>query len=114
MRMRSSPSNTSSAAAEEEGDVRVLLGLGDAQLLQAGLCRQFAERVAQVVGREGDGRGQLRVVLGQADIGRQLRPAPAVIGLAESVNAGRHERSEERSVGLVCVRPCRYWWFACP
>src|SRR3546814_14717605 len=37
------------AAAEEEGDVRVLLGLGDAHLLQAGLCRQFAERVAQVV-----------------------------------------------------------------
>ena len=63
------------AAAEEEGDVRVLLGLGDAQLREAVVGEHFAERVAQVVGRERDRRRQLRVVLGQADEARQRRAA---------------------------------------
>src|SRR3546814_12368832 len=74
---------------------RSLLGLGDAQLLQARPCGELTEGVAQVVGRERDGRGQLRVVFGQAHVGRQLRPAHAVIGLAEAVKAGRHERDRK-------------------
>src|SRR5690606_26686886 len=59
------------AAAEEEGDVRVLFRLRDAQLAQARGGGDFAQGVAQVVGREGDRGRQLRVVLGQADTGRQ-------------------------------------------
>ena len=39
-------------AIEEEGDVRVFLGLGDAQLLQAGARHHLAEGVAQLLGRE--------------------------------------------------------------
>jgi hypothetical protein len=52
--MRDFAGGVFAAAAEEERHVRVLLGLGDAQLGQAVLGEQFAERVAQVVGREGD------------------------------------------------------------
>ena len=52
--MRSSPGNgRSSPAVEEEGDVGVFLGLGDAQL-RAGRPRRrsLAQRVAQILGRE--------------------------------------------------------------
>ena len=44
-------------AIEEEGDVRVFLGLGDAQLRQAGLRHQFAESVARAPRAETASRG---------------------------------------------------------
>ena len=57
------------AAVEEEGDVRVLLGLGDAQLLQALLGDVFAKGVVEALRLEGNlyvRHG--RVVLGHADV----------------------------------------------
>ena len=61
------------AATEEEGDVRVLLGFGDAQLRQAGIGKHFAEGVSQVIRRERHRCRQLGVILGQADEARQRR-----------------------------------------
>ncbi len=55
------------AAVEEEGDVGVLLGFGDAQLVQPARGDVGAEHVAQPFGRKCHRHVELGVVFGQAD-----------------------------------------------
>ena len=57
------------AAIQEEGDVRVFLRLGHAELLYAEAGDVLAYRAVQVLGRESDGQGERRVVLRGADVG---------------------------------------------
>ena len=65
------------AAGEEEGDVGVLLGFGDAQLGLALLGQVFAKHIGQGFGLEGAGRRDARGVLGEHDEAGQLRDAAA-------------------------------------
>ena len=65
------------AAGEEEGDVGVFLGFGDAQLGLALLGQVFAEHVGQRLRFEGAGGLDARRVLGKRDEAGQLRLALA-------------------------------------
>ena len=61
------------AAVEEEGDVSVLLGLGYSKLGHARILNHLSESVVKTLGRESDGAvGHRLVIVGHADIGRQL------------------------------------------
>ena len=64
------------AAVEEVGDVRVLLGLGGAQLRDAVLGQHLAQDLRQALGRERGRHVDLRVVAGHGRERGELRPRP--------------------------------------
>ncbi len=95
------------AAVEEERDVRVLLGLGDVELAQALLGEDVGQDVSGEVLGVGDGRGNRRVVLRQADE-MQLRTHRAIESLERVVGEGprdlaRAVRSEVEEDQRVAV-----------
>ncbi|MNX92463.1 hypothetical protein D3C86_1246030 [compost metagenome] len=55
-------------AVEEEGDVRVLLGLGGTQLAHPGVGEHRREDAIERLGQEGQRQPEARVVLGHADV----------------------------------------------
>ncbi len=75
------------AAVEEEGDVGVFLGLGDAQLGQPCIADHLREDVDQFLGPEGDGKIEGLVVAGHADIGG--KPRPDIAGEAAESRIGK-------------------------
>ena len=104
------------AAVEEIGDVRVLLGLGDAQLRQAEAREVFAEAVRDRLRREGDRQArELVAVVRQADEARELRHAGARKAV-EGRSASMRARHLPRAVGAevhehddVAVAACASW-----
>jgi hypothetical protein len=81
----------SAAAAEEEGDVRVLLGLGDAQLGQAGAATISPKVWRRSSGANASsGRGQLRR---RTRSGRRSATAP---GAARRIRRSRDRRSRRQ------------------
>ena len=97
------------AAVEEERDVRVLLGLGNAELLEA-LCRDnLADRALELLGRIGYRQGQRLVILRGADKAQRIHAffAHKAVKLRQSERpchlsgAVRAEVHEYHAVALV-------------
>ena len=86
------------ATGEEEGDVGVLLGLGDAQLGLAVVGQVLAEHVGQRLGGEGGRGGNACRVLGEHDEAGQLRHA----GPLEAIEVGFDEGAGQFA-GAVCA-----------
>src|SRR5690606_24655163 len=91
-----------------EGDVRVFLGLGDAELLQARRRDDFAEGVLQFDGGEDDGAAVGLVVFGEGDVGCLRETAPVEAGEvllqegeAELASAVGAEVEEENDVAVA-------------
>ena len=80
-------------AVEEEGDMGVLLGLGDAQLVLAGSCQKLAQRVAQILGGEQHGMEtvQLGRVFAHAQSGGEAGAPLALEAREIGIEEGRHE-----------------------
>ena len=96
--MRVSPGNSVLAPAiEEERDVRVFLGLGDAQLGQARLRDDLAERVAQSLGREQRGQEAVRAR-------SNIRVRPAAAAKLDDARRGRSRRKPgSSSAARICA-----------
>ena len=81
------------AAVEEEGDVRVLLGLGDAQLLEAGARHRLAQPHLDDFRREQ--RAQQRIegrrIVDHADCRRELHHARAVEAVEPRIEQRRQD-----------------------
>ena len=90
------------AAVEEESDMCVLLGLGDAQLGQAVVREILAEGVDELLRLEGDvDVGHGRVILRHADIGDGETTVPALEAVEIVIDKGTGDLT--RSVGTEVV-----------
>ena len=82
------------AAVEEEGDVRVFLGLGDVALPHGQPGQVLGEHVAHVLGGEGDGEGIVGFVLGHGADGDVARVGEgrfrAAVDVAEELGDFAH------------------------
>ena len=86
------------AAVEEERDMRVLLGLGDAQLGHAHLAQILAKAVFHADARKGDEHVRHgRVILGVADVGEREELA------LEAVERGVDERARDLAGAVGAV-----------
>ena len=91
------------AAVEEVGHVRVLLGLGGAQLRHAALGQHLAQDHRQALGRERRRHVDLGVVLGHGRERRQLRPRRAIEVREVAVARVQRQRELARPVGAEVV-----------
>ena len=90
------------AAVEEEGDMRVLLGLSDTQLGQAVFREILAEGVDELLRLEGDvDVGHGRVILRHADVGDGEATVPALKAGEIVIDKGAGDLT--RSVGTEVV-----------
>ena len=90
------------AAVEEEGDVRILLGLGNTQLGQAVVGEILAEGVDELLRLEGDlNVGHGRVILRHADVGDGETAVPALKSAEIVIDKGAGDLA--RSVGTEVV-----------
>lgn len=87
------------AAVEEEGDVSVLLSLGNVNLLDTLLAQPLGEHVAHALGLKGDLEGVVALVLGHGDEGLDL--GVFKVGEDRSVDIAEKLRDLTDTVGSV-------------